>query len=234
MRIPEYLDEIIKVISRNNNSRPSTIARNVLNLLNYLKVIGNMDIRSHDDQSLVIIPQSIFLSILKRIEAPPQEIWEYYLDLGDRLGIYFNDQFRIGGKQQMSDRLAIIHMSGIFSMVFDANGYALIPTVVGPLDFINAFMYRILQNNKMPPSMTMRHSLKEIEALNQEIASGDQRKTKSQQQRKADLEAERIAASEKRREVLQPLHNENNIAYEKYYSFEDFRLGDTSSHTMEE
>ncbi len=150
LRLEENLLERLEYISI--NSSKAAVARNYLNLSNYLVVNPDLTIEYPDGTQLMMMPKNMIKDLISNLKR------DTMLEFGNELGRIFNTNCSIRQIQTISNKIKYLQTIGWFDIKLipkkDKNGtnwihYGILAKY-WPLDLIHAFLYRILHNHQYP------------------------------------------------------------------------------------
>lgn len=142
VRIDEELNtEIDKAIEKIGNSKANFI-RNYLNLSKYV-ILQNKSIRSYNDSDLIVIKKSHLRKLIVTLEEEEQ------IELGIKIARFINNIATIQGKSKNIEyKLDLCEHLGFFNKFIDEERYILFSKKFGPKKFVEAFVYKIINEPK--------------------------------------------------------------------------------------
>jgi hypothetical protein len=138
IRIDKELDDIINEICSRKEIKKAKFIRNYLELAKYM-LINNNEIRSLNENNLIVLKRDYFKDIVKDMEEIRQ------IELGSRLGRFVNDVARI--QKRINDiefKLDLCQQYGFFNKFIDAGNYILFSKKFGPQRFVEAFVWQLI------------------------------------------------------------------------------------------
>ncbi|MFX0073761.1 MAG: hypothetical protein ACFFAO_21995, partial [Candidatus Hermodarchaeota archaeon] len=137
MEVLQLSYNAISDICENKNIKKAKLIRDYLELIKYLRVTNN-DIRSLNENNLIILKRDFFTDIIKDMDEIKQ------IELGTRLARFINDIARIQKKEDINFRLDLCHYYGLFNKFIDADNYILFSKKFGPRRYVEAFAWQLI------------------------------------------------------------------------------------------
>jgi len=148
IRIDKKLNSHLDKMKERLGLSKADLIRNYLELSQYIIKQKNI-LKSLNDRDFIIVKKSLLRKIVEKLEESEQ------LELGDKLGRFINDIARINGKLDDSDyKLELCDNLGFFPKFIDEEDFLLISKKFGPKKFVEAFLWRLLNQKELNPDYT--------------------------------------------------------------------------------
>ncbi len=142
VRIDKNLNDYLDEISYKMKVSKANLIRNYLEMAKYVLIERN-SLKSLEDRNLILIKKSFLKNIIGNLGELEQ------INLGEKLGRFINDYARIQGKiDDIGFKLDICEHLGFFPKFIDNDGYILFSNKFGPKKFVEAFTWRLINQEE--------------------------------------------------------------------------------------
>ncbi|MFX1364078.1 MAG: hypothetical protein ACFFCE_15005 [Promethearchaeota archaeon] len=148
VRIDENLNDNLEKVRRKLGISKADLIRNYLEISKYIiKQKGSL--QSLNDRDFMIVKRSFLRKLVEKEEEEAQ------IKLGDKLARFINDCARINSKiDDIFYKLDLCDNLGFFRNFIDDNKYILIDKKFGPQKFVEAFAWRIFNQEEFNANWT--------------------------------------------------------------------------------
>lgn len=139
---PELFDMIDKVADELGQNKSATVARNYLQLANYVFVKADMQITTHDNNPLLLIPSTLFETMTSLIKDENSQ-----KDIGDRLATLINLNAEILNLNNISQKIEFLKVLGWLPRM--GGDFLRIPRKFGPPMLVASLVHRLVTKKKI-------------------------------------------------------------------------------------
>jgi len=145
---PDLFDMIDKVADELGQNKSATVARNYLQLANYVFVKADMQITTHDNNPLLLIPSTLFETMTSLIKDENSQ-----KDIGDRLATLINLNSEILNFITISQKIEFLKVLGWLPRM--GGDFLRIPRKFGPPMMVAALVHRLVTKKKIEWSLNL-------------------------------------------------------------------------------
>lgn len=188
IRIDESLYEEIKDHIERYHGPSYKISNFVKDFITMNKIMfikGNNEKFGYDNRSLAIIPREFLTVLFSYINDRNRPLYEIEIGIGDWLGRYFCDIFKIRNIRSMNEKIDFIQNTGTFEIFKTKDGKVIIPKNFGTEDMVHAFIHRLIYDTQMDYELCKRYL--EVK-INQYAKIGEEKDKKVRENLTRELE----------------------------------------------
>jgi hypothetical protein len=154
IRIERSIELILEKVGKLLQLKSATVARNYLNLSQFIVVESNLMMKSYDNTPLGVIPLDTFKYLTDILD------WDRQIDLGDRLGQAINRNCEHEGISEPTKKIELAVGWGWFKTTWIEEKeyiYIGIPRSFVHVNTLTAMVYRLVQKRKIPDWRDFNH-----------------------------------------------------------------------------
>ena len=160
IRIEENVYEEIKDhIERYHGAsyKISNFVKDFINMNKIMFIKGNNEKFGYDNRSLAVIPREFLTVLFSYINDRNRPLYEIEIGIGDWLGRYYSDIFKIRNITSMAEKIDFIQNMGTLEIFKSKDGKVIIPKNFGTEDMIHAFIHRLIYDTQMDYELCKRY-----------------------------------------------------------------------------
>jgi hypothetical protein len=155
----ELHDNILETIENFHGPeyKISNFVKNFLSMSEFILIKGNKEKFGYDNRPLAIIPRELLNLLFGFIKERNRPLYEIEITIGDWIGRYFSDVFKLRNITDRGKKIEFIRNTGIIEIFKSKDNMVLIPKTFGTEDMVYSFIYRILYDTQIDNEMCSRY-----------------------------------------------------------------------------
>lgn len=135
----------------------SNFVKDFIDLSKIMFIKGNNEKFGYDNRSLAIIPREFLTVLFSYINDRNRPLFEIEIGIGDWIGRYYCDIFKIRSIKTNDEKFDFIQRMGMFEVFKSKDGKVIIPKNFGTEDMIHAFIHRLIYDTQMDYELCRRY-----------------------------------------------------------------------------